>query len=228
MNVRDDHLQSGLTNDQLAARRQRMVEQQIAGRGITDRRVLQAMATVPREQFVSDAQQAEAYNDGPLPIGFGQTISQPFTVAFMAQALRLQGSENILEIGTGCGYAAAVLSLLAARVHTIERIPELGEEAMMRLGQLGFDKVSVHTGDGTLGLPQFAPYAGIVAAASASTLPAPFIKQLAPGGTIVLPLGEGVHGQRMARFTRRGDQLEREDLGGFAFVPLIGRFGWSE
>lgn len=205
-----------------------MVEHQLVARKITDRRVLEAMDSVPRERFVSESQQAEAYDDGPLPIGFGQTISQPFTVAFMVQALRLQGDEKVLEIGTGCGYAAAVLSLLAAEVHSVERIPELAEEAELRLGQLGFDNVFVHAGDGSLGLPEFAPYDAIVAAASASSLPEPLVEQLSDNGTIVLPLGVGSFGQRMVRFTRRSGKLEREDLGGFAFVPLIGRYGWSE
>jgi protein-L-isoaspartate(D-aspartate) O-methyltransferase len=205
-----------------------MVEGQLAARGITDLRVLEAMNAVPRERFVSAAQQAEAYDDGPLPIGYGQTISQPFTVAFMAQSLQLQGDENVLEVGTGCGYAAAVLSLLAAQVHTIERIPELAEQALLRLGQLGFDNVPVHAGDGTLGLPEFAPYDAIVAAASAASLPSPYIEELSEDGMIVLPLGQGTRGQRMCRFIRRNGQIEREDLGGFAFVPLIGRHGWSE
>lgn len=205
-----------------------MVERQLAARGITDLRVLEAMNAVPRERYVSAAQQAEAYDDGPLPIEYGQTISQPFTVAFMAQSLQLQGDENVLEVGTGCGYAAAVLSLLAAQVHTIERIPELAEQALVRLGQLGFDNVSVHAGDGTLGLPEFAPYDAIVAAASAAALPSPYIEQLSEGGMIVLPLGSGTRGQRMCRFTHRNGQIEREDLGGFSFVPLIGRHGWSE
>lgn len=205
-----------------------MVEHQLAARGITDSRVLEAMETVPREQFVSPAQQGEAYDDGPLPIGFGQTISQPFTVAFMAQALTLKGDEHVLEIGAGCGYAAAVLSLLAARVHTVERIPDLADQAILRLGQLGYDNVSVHTGDGTLGLPGFAPFDAIVAAASAASLPTPYVDQLGEQGRIVLPLGAGTYGQRMVRCTRGKVEIEREDLGGFAFVPLIGRYGWSE
>lgn len=219
---------SDASNDPFAVLRHDMVQRQLACRAISDSRVLAAMENVPREQFVSPAQQGEAYDDGPLPIGFGQTISQPFTVAYMLQALQLQGSERVLEIGTGCGYAAAILALLADRVETIERISELAETAGQRLARLGLDNVTVHTGDGTLGLPEFAPYDAIVAAASSASLPSPYLEQLGDGGRIVLPLGQGSYGQRLFRMTRHGQQLDREDLGGFAFVPLIGRHGWPE
>jgi protein-L-isoaspartate(D-aspartate) O-methyltransferase len=201
-----------------------MVEIQLRGRDITDERVLEAMLQVPREAFVPDAQQDEAYDDWPLPIGFGQTISQPYTVAFMLQALGLQGTENALEIGTGSGYAAAVLSHLARTVHTIERIPELARQAQARLQSLGYDNVQVHTADGSLGLPQQAPFDAIVVTAGAKSLPESLREQLADGGRIVIPIGQSIS-QTLYRFTRRGDQWQQENLGGFAFVPLIGQQG---
>lgn len=215
-------------NDPFARLRHDMVQRQLACRDIADSRLLEAMKNVPREQFVSPAQEGEAYDDGPLPIGFGQTISQPYTVAYMLQALRLQGDEKVLEIGTGCGYAAAILALLADRIETIERIPELAETARQRLAGLGLDNVTVHTGDGTLGLTEFAPYDAIVVAASSASLPSPYVEQLVDGGRIVLPLGQGSYGQRMFCVTKHGQRLDQEDLGGFAFVPLIGKHGWPE
>lgn len=213
--------------DYVPARRQ-MVEGQLRGRGIRDRRVLQAMAAVPREEFVPAAMRHAAYRDAALPIGFGQTISQPFTVAFMCEALRLQGTEKVLEIGAGSGYSAAVLSLLCGEVHTVERIPELAELARERLRRLGYENARVYAADGTLGLPAAAPYDGIVVTAGAPALPPQYASQLAEGGRIVIPMGPLPTSQEMCRFTRRGDDLEREELGSFAFVPLIGAAGWGE
>lgn len=217
------------TNDEdyVQARRQ-MVEGQLRARGIRDQRVLQAMATVPREEFVSPSMRHAAYRDAALPIEFGQTISQPFTVAFMCEALRLQGTEKVLEIGAGSGYSAAVLSLLCGEVHTVERIPELAELARQRLLRLGYENVRVYAANGTLGLPAAAPFDGIVVTAGAPALPCRYARQLAEGGRIVIPIGPSPTSQEMRRFTRHGDELEQEELGGFAFVPLIGVEGWEE
>ena len=211
----------------LAARRQ-MVENQLRRRGIRDERVLAAMEQVPRHEFVPVQHVEAAYADGPLAIGQGQTISQPFTVAFMSEALQLHGDENVLEVGTGSGYGAAVLSRLARRVHTIERHANLAETARKRLTRLGYANVEVHVGDGTLGLPEFAPFEGIVVTAGADNLPPTYMLQLAEGGRIVIPIGPERTSQMMCRFTRRGNHFPCERLGHFAFVPLIGQHGWSE
>lgn len=207
-----------------AALRHRMIEVDLRGRGISDSRVLMAMAEVPREEFVPEALRDEAYDDRALPIGFHQTISQPFTVAFMLESLRLRSGDKVLEIGTGSGYAAAVLSQLVATVHTVERIPELAQAAQRRLQRLGIRNVQVHVGDGSLGLPEHEPFDAIVVTAAAEVLPPPFAKQLADGGRLVLPLGDA-YSQSLYRFTKVGEQLVSEDLGGFVFVPLIGRYG---
>ncbi len=212
----------------LELQRQRMLEKDLRGRGIHDPRVLRAMAEVPREAFVpADARRA-AYADRALPLACGQTISQPFTVAFMCQACQLTGGEKVLEIGTGSGYAAAVLSRLVQHVHTVERIPSLAESARLRLQTLHYDNVTVHCGDGTLGLPQEAPFDVIVVTAGGSRLPPAYPSQITPGGRIVIPLESGLGGQSMRRFTRDSTGLREEDLGRFAFVPLIGRFGWQQ
>jgi len=207
--------------------RRHMVATQIQARGIDDRRILEALLAVPREQFVPDAGRAESHSDWALPIGLGQTISQPYTVAFMADALQLVGSERVLEIGTGSGYGAAVLSRLAREVHSVERLPELADRARRRLANLDYRNVHVHLGDGSLGWPAYAPYDAICITAAAERLPQAIADQLADGGRIVVPLGGLQGGQRLTRFTRRGDDWSREDLGGFAFVPLIGEQGWK-
>lgn len=211
-----------------ADQRQAMVEMQLRQNGITDERVLAAMSQVPREEFVPETLRGRAYRDGPLPIGLGQTISQPYTVAFMCQALQLLGHEKILDIGTGSGYAAAVLSLLAARVFSLERIPELAVSAATRLRRLGYANVEVIHTDGTFGLPEQAPFDAIVVAASAASVPGPFVAQIAEGGRIVMPIGGESGEQRMYRLTKRGESLETEMLGGFAFVPLIGEYGHAD
>lgn len=205
-----------------------MVKDQLCGRGITDERVLLAMSHVPREEFVAEDLRDRAYDDCPLPIRFDQTISQPFTVAFQCQALQLDGGERVLEIGTGSGYAAAVLSQLAREVFTVERIPGLTADAKETLQRLGYDNVQVFTANGTLGLPDHAPFDAIVVTAGGTTLPKPFLEQLAMGGRIVMPIGESLYSQSMYRFTKQCDEVNVEDLGGFAFVPLIGRYGWND
>ena len=215
------------TSESYSELRGAMVRDHLAARGIRDRRVLAAMSAVPREEFVPLEIRSEAYTDRALPIECGQTISQPYTVAYMCQALKLRGSERVLEVGTGSGYGAAVLSRLAAEVVTVERIPELASTAAERLAQLGYDNVQVHTADGTLGWPLSGPYDAIVVTAAAAALPPAYLEQLKPDGRIVMPIGSLFNGQTMCRLTRRGDDSVVEKLGPFAFVPLIGEQGWT-
>ena len=210
-----------LSEDRLQAAKQRMLDQHLRARGITDERVLTAMERVPREEFVPAPLRGRAYDDRALPIEFGQTISQPYTVAFMAQAARLQGHERVLEIGTGSGYGAAVLSQLASEVCTIERWADLSDSATQRLERLGFRNVVTKLGDGSLGWPEQAPFDAIIATAAAEQLPHAFRDQLAEGGRLIIPIGEPGAGQTMFRFTRRNDELEEERLGLFSFVPLV-------
>lgn len=202
-----------------------MVVSQIESRGIHDPRVLAAMESVPREEFVPEDLRDEAYRDGPLPIGQGQTISQPLTVAYMAEALQLTGDEKVLEIGTGSGYGAAVLSLLAKEVHTVERLPELAKGAAERLSRLGFKNVHVHIGDGSLGWPEHSPYGAICVTAAPASVPQALQGQLVQGGRLVIPVGATHRGQQMMRYTLHGCELLSEDLGEFSFVPLIGEQG---
>lgn len=210
------------------SRRQRMVSEQLVRRDVADPRVLAAFGSVPRELFVPGDLAAQAYDDAPLPIGSGQTISQPYVVAVTVAALQLQGHERVLEIGTGSGYAAAILGTLAREVETLERIEELAAAAAERLARLGFTNVHVHPGDGTLGWPPGAPYEAIAVAAGAPRPPPSLLAQLAVGGRLVLPHGSIEH-QRLVRITRRGlDQLDEEDLGEVRFVPLLGAEGWPE
>jgi len=215
-------------DDLLAAERRRMVDRDLRQRGITDEPVLAAMAAVPREEFVPEELRGRAYEDRALRIESGQTISQPYTVAFMCQSAGILTSDRVLEIGTGSGYGAAVLSRLAARVDTIERLPELAATAGRRLRQIGCDNVTVHVGDGSSGLPSHAPFDVIVVTAAAPALPRPLTDQLAEGGRLVIPVDTSSSGQTMMRITRRGNELASEDLGAFVFVPLIGEFGAAE
>jgi protein-L-isoaspartate(D-aspartate) O-methyltransferase len=206
--------------------RQAMVHTQLACRGISDERVLEAMARVPRHEFVPEEWRTQAYEDRALPIEAGQTISQPFIVALMAQALALRGDERVLEIGTGSGYAAAVLSRLAAEVYTVERWPALAETAERRLHELGFTNVHVSVGDGTAGLPAYAPFDAIVVAAAAPWAPKPLREQLSDGGRLVIPVG-GRDEQLLLRLTRTGTLARTERLSGVRFVPLIGAHAWE-
>jgi protein-L-isoaspartate(D-aspartate) O-methyltransferase len=210
-----------LPDDPYRLDRHRMVEEQLRRRGIHNPAVLSALSSVPRELFVGVETRDAAYNDCALPIAGGQTISQPYTVAFMAELLELKGNERVLEVGTGSGYGAAVLSLLAGEVHSIERIPELAEVARERLASIGCKNVHVHVGDGSRGLPEHAPFDAIIATAAAERLPPALVEQLVDGGKIVAPIGSGPRGQTMYRFVRRGERLDSEDLGAFAFVPLV-------
>jgi protein-L-isoaspartate(D-aspartate) O-methyltransferase len=205
-----------------------MVERQLAARGIRDPRVLEAMRTVPREAFLSPRQAAYAYDDGPLPIGDGQTISQPYIVALMIEAVAPTAGDRALEIGTGSGYSAAVLASIVAEVYTVERIAALAGTAAGRLAGLGYRTVRVRCGDGTLGWPEHAPYDVIVVTAGGPRVPPALLEQLAPGGRLVMPVGDEPHSQRLVRLRRCADGRMLEDvLELVAFVPLIGAQGWS-
>lgn len=194
---------------------------QLRRRGIIDPRVLEAMLQVPREEFVLPQHLSSAYDDCALPIICGQTISQPYTVAFMCEAARIGAEDAVLEIGTGSGYGAAVLSWIARSVETVERIPELAERASEILLRLGYDNIRVHLDDGTLGWAEQAPYDAILVTAGAETLPEAYHRQLAEGGRLVIPIGSRPGSQTMYRFTRQGDRFLTESLGGFSFVPLV-------
>ncbi len=203
-----------------------MVADHLSRRDISDPRVLAAFATVPRDRFVPPALLDRSYEDRPLPIGAGQTISQPYVVAITMQALRLAGHERVLEIGTGSGYAAAILGTLAHEVETVERLEELATRAATTLADLGIANVHVHHGDGTLGWPSGAPYEAIAVAAAAPAPPPALLAQLAIGGRLVVPTGPP-DSQRLVRITRRTDtDYTEEDLGDVRFVPLIGEQGW--
>lgn len=210
------------------ALRELMVQDQLVSRGITDPRVLQAMGRVPRELFVPEHLRVEAYEDHPLPIGRGQTISQPYIVALMAEALQLKGRERVLDIGTGSGYAAAVLACIALEVFSIEKIPELASQAEKNLQQAGFSQVRVKTGDGSQGWPEAAPFDGICVAAGAPAVPDSLKEQLSVGGRLVIPVGLEQGLQRLLLVTRRSDQeFDRKEFGDVRFVPLLGQEGWQ-
>jgi len=204
-----------------------MVRDQIDAQGVHDARVLRAMLSVPRHEFVPPELADQAYADRPLPIGYRQTISQPYIVAFMTSLLHLQGDETVLEVGTGSGYQAAVLSELAQTVHTIERYADLAEQARQRLARLGYANVVVHTGDGTLGWPEAAPYRGILVTAAAPGLVHPLADQLDEGGCLVIPVGR-IDRQVLQVWRRENDRLLHEAVIPVAFVPLRGEYGWEE
>jgi protein-L-isoaspartate(D-aspartate) O-methyltransferase len=207
--------------------RTRMVKEQIISRGIHDERLLAALNNLPRHWFVPEEYANAAYADNPLPIGRGQTISQPYIVALMTELLLLQGDENVLEVGTGSGYQAALLAYLAPQVHTIERHETLAENARRVLLKLGLTNVSVHVGDGSLGLPEYAPYQAIMITAAAPHVPQPVCDQLDEGGRLVLPEG-GAGGQMLDRWRKQGGKFVQEHIAPVAFVPLRGQHGWKE
>ena len=207
--------------------RLRMVKEQLSRRDIRDARVLEAMSTVPRHLFTPEEYRDLAYSDGPLPIGERQTISQPYIVALMTEMLGLQGDENVLEVGTGSGYQAAVLAHLARQVHTVERHAALAQRAEQVLGRLGLQNVFVHIGDGSLGWADAAPYQGVIVTAAAPRAPQPLLDQLADGGRMVIPVG-GMSGQFLELWRRQGDQYAHETSLPVAFVPLRGEHGWPE
>lgn len=218
---------NAITRNHTERHRNKMVEQQLQGRGIHEQRILQAFMNVPREAFLPAAQQPRAYEDCPLPIDAGQTISQPYVVALTAEALRLKGWERVLEVGTGSGYAAAVLAHLAARVFTIERHAHLANQAERNLAAVGVDNVRVTCGDGSLGWPEHAPYDAIAVAASAPAVPRALLEQLTVGGRLVIPVGHG-NDEYLVRVTRTSvTDFSRERLCPVRFVPLIGLQGWA-
>ena len=208
--------------------RRRMLRRHLTGRGIADRRVVDAMADVPRELFVPRLREREAYADRPLSIGMGQTISQPYMVACMAEALELRRGDRVLEVGTGSGYSAAVLSLLAGAVFTVERHLALADGARTRLRELGYERVRVRHGDGSVGWPEHAPYDAIAVTAAGPRVPESLRRQLAPGGRLVMPVGTRWRPQALVR-ERRGasGRFSSEELGWVRFVPLIGDEGWD-
>ena len=211
-----------------AARRREMVEQQLRPRGIRDERVLAAMSEISRHEFVSPELRERAYEDHPLGIGQGQTISQPYMVAAMLQALELRGPEKVLEVGTGSGYQAALLARLASRVITMEAEPLLASSARQRLAQMGLsDRISVIVGDGSLGYPSEAPYDGIIVAAAAPEAPACLLEQLAEGGRLVIPVGDR-DCQELLQIRRINGQPVSRGLGYCRFVPLLGKYGWTD
>jgi protein-L-isoaspartate(D-aspartate) O-methyltransferase len=206
-----------------------MVRRQIASRGVRSELVLEAMRKVPRERFLPRGQGVFAYDDSPLPIGDGQTISQPYIVAYMAESLALVGGEKVLEIGTGSGYAAAVLAEIAAEVYTIERIEGLATMARTVLDELGYTNVHVRCSDGTLGWPEEAPFDGIVVSAGGPEVPDTLKHQLKTGGRLVIPVGRSKAYQELVRVTRVAeDEFKTEDLVPVRFVPLVGEEGWSQ
>ena len=212
-----------------AAEREAMVERQLSRRGISDPEILSAFRAVPREAFVSTEYAHLAYGDHPLPIEAGQTISQPYIVALMIEAAAINGRDKVLEVGSGSGYAAAVISRIASRVIGIERQHDLVEASRERLRRLEYDNVEIVEGDGTKGVPEKAPFDAILAAASGSHVPKTLVDQLASGGRLVMPVGQPGWVQKLVKVTKRGDgSLQQSDLGDVRFVPLIGEEGWKD
>lgn len=208
--------------------RKRMVERHVRDRGITDPRVIEAMCQVPRHLFVEEALQGQAYSDYPLPIGEKQTISQPYTVGLMTEALLLRGGERVLEIGTGSGYQAAVLARIASRVYTVERFPALARRARRVLDAIGASNVNIRLSDGTCGWEDEAPFDAIITTAGAPSIPVQYLGQLAIGGRLVIPVGS-LGTQVLKRVVRVSEQdYSEEDLLDCRFVPLVGKFGWTE
>ncbi len=217
----------GRTEADWTAARSEMVEHQLAQRGIVDERVLAAMRKVPRHRFVPAKYLYSAYDDQPLPIGDAQSISQPYIVGLMLESLRLEGYEKVLEVGTGSGYQTALLAELADYVYTIERIPDLAAAASQRLDDMGYENISIVTGDGTVGLPYCGPFDTIIVAAAAEQLPEPLVEQLADGGRIAMPVGPR-HSQSLLVGCKEAGDLEPRHVCGVVFVPLIGAHGWPE
>jgi protein-L-isoaspartate(D-aspartate) O-methyltransferase len=204
----------------VAAERKLMVKQQLEGRDIVDRRVLAVFKKIPRQDFVPVKYRQQAYRDSPLPLGYGQTISQPYIVALMTQLLELKGEERVLEIGTGSGYQAAVLASLAKAVYTVEKQPRLLARAKKVFRKLKLDNIKTKNGDGSRGWKKYAPYDGIMVTAAAQKIPEALIKQLAEGGKLVIPVGRGFW-QELIRLTKKEGKVTRESFGGCAFVPLV-------
>jgi len=210
------------SEDRFAPRRRRMVTDQLVRRGIRDEAVLNAMRTVPRHRFIPERYRREAYKDGPVPIGANQTISQPYIVASMTEHLQLTPTSRVLEVGTGCGYQTAVLAEIAREVYSVERIPELHENARRLLDSLGYRDVNLRLGDGSHGWPEAAPFDAIIVTAAAPDIPDALVTQLVEGGRMVLPLEDVTGRQELIRLTYRGERIEREDLYEVRFVPMLG------
>ncbi|MBM4338052.1 MAG: protein-L-isoaspartate(D-aspartate) O-methyltransferase [Deltaproteobacteria bacterium] len=207
--------------------RLKMVEEQIVGREIRDPRVITALKKVPRHLFVEEALQSQAYNDRPLPIGEKQTISQPYMVALMTEALKLKGKEKVLEIGAGSGYQTAILAELAQEVFSVERIRSLAIRARQLLYELGYFNVEIKIFDGTYGWTEKGPFNAIIVTAGSPNIPQPLYEQLSIGGRLVIPVGD-LHTQDLFRITKTEEGMKKEDLGGCRFVKLIGRYGWED
>ncbi len=212
--------------DDFSKTRLRMVEEQVVARGVKDERVIAAMKKVPRHLFVEEALQGQAYSDQPLPIGEKQTISQPYMVALMTEALELTGREKVLEIGTGSGYQTAILAECAAKVFSIERIRSLAIKARKLLLDLGYFNIEVKFSDGTYGWPEEGPFDAMIVTAGSPDIPQPLIDQLKPGGRLAIPVGDA-YVQELVRITKTEEGVKREDLGGCRFVKLIGKHGWE-
>jgi protein-L-isoaspartate(D-aspartate) O-methyltransferase len=210
-----------------AAQRRDMVEHQLRARGIRDPRVLEAMLAIPRHEFVPEEFRDQSYEDKPISIGEGQTISQPFIVGEMIEAMELTGKEKVLEVGAGSGYAAAILSRLATMVYTVESRQNLAAAAHERLARLGFTNVAVHTGDGSMGLKEAAPFDAILVAAAAPLVPQPLVEQLAEGGRMAIPVGDE-QAQELVLMKKSNGELHSRTLHHCAFVPLVGRYGFSK
>jgi protein-L-isoaspartate(D-aspartate) O-methyltransferase len=210
-----------------AVQRERMVRELIAGRGVKDERVLAALRKVPRHLFVKEHMRSRAYGDHALPIGAGQTISQPYVVARMSELLEILPSCSVLEIGTGSGYQTAILALLAKRVYSLERVPELAHQAIQRMRELGLDNVKIQVFDGTVGWSEVAPFDRILVTAGAPKVPEPLLGQLAPGGALLIPEGQR-NAQRLVLYRKSAKgELRRREGEEVAFVPLLGRHGWK-
>jgi protein-L-isoaspartate(D-aspartate) O-methyltransferase len=210
-----------------AQKRERMITEQLKSRGIKDPRVLAAFDKIPRHLFCPENEQPWSYGDYPQPIGYNQTISQPYVVALMTESLQLKGSEQVLEVGTGSGYQAAILSCLAAEVHTIEIIPELAELSRKLIGILRIPNIQFHMGDGSLGFQDAAPYDGILVTAAAPHVPRPLLDQLKDGGRLILPVGNRGY-QELELWQRIGNSYNSHVIIPVAFVPLRGKFGWNK
>jgi protein-L-isoaspartate(D-aspartate) O-methyltransferase len=211
-----------------SGQRRKMVDDQLASRGIRDPRILEAMNRIPRHLFVHESLQHRAYGDHPLPIGESQTISHPYTVAAMTEALALKGKEKVLEIGTGSGYQTAVLAEMAGQVFTIERIRSISLKAQRILDRLGYMKIVFKVFDGTYGWPDQAPFDAILIAASSPSVPENLVAQLGEDGRLVIPVADNGGGQKLVRVIRECGTVRQEDIGDCKFVPLLGKYGWAE